>query len=74
VAQGLSRRCLNAQARVRDHVSTYEVCDEQSGTGIGFCPSYSVFPCQYHSTMDLHTHISSVDEQLCPFVGRSSET
>jgi hypothetical protein len=33
-----------------------------TGWGIGFSPSSLVFPCQYHSTVVLHTHISSGDE------------
>jgi hypothetical protein len=29
----------------------------QSGTGAGFSAGSSVFPCQYHSTVALQTHI-----------------
>jgi hypothetical protein len=53
MAQAISRRPLTAEARVRAPVSPCGICDGQSGTGTGFSPSYSVVPCQCHSTMDL---------------------
>jgi hypothetical protein len=52
-AQAVSRRPLTAEAWVRAPVSLCGICDGQSGTGTGFSPSYSVFPCQYHSTVAL---------------------
>jgi hypothetical protein len=57
MAQAVSRRPLTAEARVRARVNPCGICGGQSGTGIGFSPSSSVFPCQYHSTVALRTHI-----------------
>jgi hypothetical protein len=50
MAQAASRRPLTAEARLRSRVSPCGICGGQSGTGAGFSPSTSVFPCQFHST------------------------
>jgi hypothetical protein len=49
MVQTVSRR-LTAEARVRYRVGPCGNCDRQSGTGTGFPPSTSAFPCQFHST------------------------
>jgi hypothetical protein len=51
----VSRRPLTAEARVSVRVSPGDICNWYNGTGTGFSSS-SVFPCQYNSTVTLHTH------------------
>jgi hypothetical protein len=46
MAQAVSRRPLTAEARIRFWISPCGICGGQSGTGAGFSPSTSVFPCQ----------------------------
>jgi hypothetical protein len=50
MAQAVSRRPLTTEARVRSRVSPCGICGGHSGTGTGFSPTTSVFPCQFHST------------------------
>jgi hypothetical protein len=50
MAQAVSRRPPTAEARVRSRVCPCGICVGQSGTGTGFSPSTSVFPCQFYST------------------------
>jgi hypothetical protein len=58
MAQAVSRRPLTAEFRVRAQVNPRGICG-QSGIRTGVSPSSSVFLCQNHSTVVLHTHISS---------------
>jgi hypothetical protein len=57
MAQVVSSRLLTAEARVRARVNQCGICGGQSGTGTGFSPSSSVFPCRYNSIVALQTHI-----------------
>jgi hypothetical protein len=57
MAQVVSHRPLAAVSRVRARINLCGICGLQSGTGTGFSPSSSVFPCQYHSAVALQTHI-----------------
>jgi hypothetical protein len=53
MAQVVSRRHVTAEARVCARVNPCGICSGQSGSGTGFPPSSSVFPCQYHSAVAL---------------------
>jgi hypothetical protein len=48
---------LTAESRVHTRFNPCGMCGGQSGTGADFSPTTSVFTCQYHSTVALHTHI-----------------
>jgi hypothetical protein len=57
IAQVVCRRPVTTEARIRARVNPCGICGGQSGTGTGFSLSSSVFPCQYHSTVALQTHV-----------------
>jgi hypothetical protein len=56
MVQAVSRKPLAVEAQICSRVSPCGLCGGQTGIGTGFCP---VFPRQYHSTVVLHTHMSS---------------
>ena len=47
---GLSATSFSPRRYGFDHKSMYVIYGRQSGSGLGYSPSTSVFPCQYHST------------------------
>jgi hypothetical protein len=57
MAQVISHWPLTAEAWVHTWVNPCGICGGQSGTATGLSQSSSVFPCQYHSTVALQTHI-----------------
>jgi hypothetical protein len=51
MTQAVSRRSFTAEARVRSQADPCEICSGQSGSGTGFSPGTSAFPCQHHSSI-----------------------
>jgi hypothetical protein len=68
MAQAVSRRPVTVESRVRSRFTPCEIYGGQSGTGTGFSPSFSVLHCKYHSSVALHTHISSAWKIVFPLV------
>jgi hypothetical protein len=57
MAQAVNHWTLTTEAWVHAQVSPCGIFGGQCGTGTGFSLSSLVFPCHYHSTVVLHTHI-----------------
>jgi hypothetical protein len=70
MAQVVNHWPLTTEAWVHTPVSPCGICGGQSGTGTGFPLSSSVFPCQFHSTIDLHANISSGAWTICLLLAR----
>jgi hypothetical protein len=51
MAQVVSHWPLAVEAQVHAWVSSCGIYGGQSGSGTGFSPISSVFPCQYHSNV-----------------------
>jgi hypothetical protein len=68
MAQAVSRRTLTAKAWVHTRINPCGIYGEQSDTGTGFSPSSLILPCQYHSTVAVHTRVSSRRWTIGPFV------
>jgi hypothetical protein len=68
MAEVVNCQPVSAEARVCPWLSVCGVCGGLSGTGTGFSLSSSVSPCQYHTTMALHTHISPRGWTVGPLV------
>jgi hypothetical protein len=73
MTQVISRRPFTAEARVRTRANPCGICGGQSGNGTVFSPSFSVFPCQYHSTVALQILYHLVMNNIS-VSGSSSET
>jgi hypothetical protein len=57
MAHAVSHQALTTEVQLHAQVSQYGISGGQSGIGTDFSLSSSVFLCQYHSTVALHTHI-----------------
>jgi hypothetical protein len=68
VVQAVSRRPPTTEASVRARGAPCGICGGQCGIRTGFSLSFSVFPCQYNSTVVLHTHISAGGWKTNPFL------
>jgi hypothetical protein len=65
LAKVVSRRPVTADARFHARVNPCGICSGRSGTGTGFSPNSSVFPCQYIISPSLSKLMSSGECVIC---------
>jgi hypothetical protein len=58
MAQAIICQYLKAETRVQARVSLRGIYGGQNGSRTQVFPSSSVYPCQCHSAVALHTHMS----------------
>jgi hypothetical protein len=59
MAQAISRWPLTAETWDSARVDPCAICGGKSVTGAGSSPSFSVFPCQYHSTIAPYSSVTA---------------
>jgi hypothetical protein len=64
----IGHRPLTSEVWTLSLVSPCVICGGQSVTGTGFSLSPLVVPCQYHSTVAVHTRVSSGGRTVGPLV------
>jgi hypothetical protein len=57
MVRAVSRWPFTAEAQFRVRVIPCGIFGRRNGTGTSFSPRFSVFPCEYHYTTALHTHV-----------------
>jgi hypothetical protein len=64
MSQAVSHQPLTTVAQVRARFNQCDNCGEQNGTGTGFSPRFSGFPCQYLSPKHIY-HRGMNNRTIC---------